>query len=128
MKILVPTAGTMPAKKNANYIVDVASKLGAKIVVLHILEEEEQAGKGEEAVRIFSEAGRNAKVNIATMLTKGDIVAAIVEFAEKESADLIIMGASPDKVIAEWTSSAVMSETTIPVVVIPHAFQRTVAS
>jgi len=38
MKMLVPTAGPKPAQENANYILDMASKLKAEVAVLHILD------------------------------------------------------------------------------------------
>jgi len=123
MNILVPTAGFIPAKENADYIVNIAKMLGAEIIALHILNEEGRAEEGEEAFGPFSEAGRNAEVNVTTMLTKGDVISGIIEFAEKESADLIIMGASRGQVVSEWVSADLMGKTTIPVVVIPQAFQ-----
>ena len=36
MKILVPTAGLGPAKKNSKYILEIAKKLGAEVIVIHI--------------------------------------------------------------------------------------------
>jgi nucleotide-binding universal stress UspA family protein len=63
-------------------------------------------------------------VNVARVLEQGDIVPTIVTSAEKEGADLIIMGASEGKVVAEWVSAGVMEKTNIPVVVIPHEFKR----
>lgn len=126
MNILVPTAGLIPAKENADYIVNIAKRLGAEIIALHILKEEERAEEGEEALGPFSEAGRNAEVVVTTMLTKGDVISGIIEFAEKKSADLIIMGASRGQVVDEWVSADLMGKTTIPVVVIPHAFHEIV--
>ena len=120
MKILVPTAGSVPARENAEYIANIAKRLAAELTVLHVLKDEEQAEKGEQALNLFSEAGQNVQVNVTKILKKGEIVPAIIEAAEKESADLIVMGASRGKVLAEWLSADVMTKTTIPVVVIPH--------
>jgi nucleotide-binding universal stress UspA family protein len=125
MKILVPTAGPLPAKQNARYIVNVAKRLGAGIIALHILKEGERMEKGEEALSIFSKAGQNAEVNVVKKIKKGDMVSSIIDTAEEESADIVIMGASQGKVVAEWVSADVMGKTTIPVLVIPHAFQET---
>lgn len=120
MKILVPTAGPVPAKEKAYYIVNIAKRLGSELSVLYVLKEKEQAKKGEEAANPFFEAGQNAQVSVTKILKKGDIVSAIIDFAEEKSVDLIIMGASREKAVAEWISADVMSKTTIPVVVIPH--------
>jgi nucleotide-binding universal stress UspA family protein len=124
MKILVPTAGPVPAKEKAEYIANIAKRLGAELIAMHVLKEEEQAEKGEEALNLFSDAGQNAQVSVTKVLKKGDIVSAIIESAEEESADLIVMGASRGKVVAEWVSADVMTKTTIPVVVIPHELKR----
>ena len=124
MKILIPTAGPLPAKENAEYIANIATRLGAELIALHVLQEEEQAGKGEEALNLFSETGQNVQVKVTKILRKGEIVSTIIEVAEQESAALIVMGASRGKVLAEWLSADVMTKTTTPVVVIPHELKR----
>lgn len=127
MKMLVPTAGPVPAKKKAEYIINIAKRLGADVIALHIMQEEEQT-QGLKALTIFCEAGRKAHVNVARILEKGDIVPTIIEFTENESADLIIMGTSEGKVVAEWLSAGVMEKTKVPVVVIPHEFKKAIDS
>ena len=124
MKILVATAGPVPAKKKAEYIVNIAKRLSAELIVLHILREEQANAAGEQALEIFVQAGQEAHVNVARVLEKGDIVPTIIKFAEKEGAGLIIMGASEGKVVAEWVSADVMEKTKIPVVVIPHEYKK----
>ena len=125
MKILVTTAGPVPAKNKAEYIINIAKRLGAEVIALHILKGEDQK-QGQKALTIFSEAGRRANVNVARVLKEGDIVPIIIESAQKEAVDLIIMGASEGKIVAEWVSASVMGKTEIPVVVIPHKFKSDV--
>ena len=124
MKILVPTAGPVPAKEKADYIAKIAKGLRAELLVMHILKEGELAKSAEEAFDPFFRAGQKASVNLTKLLKKGDVVPSIIECAEEESADLIIMGASPGKVVAEWISAEVMNKTRIPVVVIPHELRK----
>ena len=128
MKILAATAGPVPAKKKAEYIVNIAKRLGAGLIALHILGDEQANAKGEQALDIIVQAGQEAHVNVARVLEKGDIVPTIVKSAEKEGADLIIMGASEGKVIAEWVSAGVMEKTNVPVVVIPHEFKKAIGT
>ena len=128
MKVLTATAGPVPAKRKAEYIVNVAKKLGANLIALHILQKGQSEAKGQQALEIFDQAGQEAQVNVVGLLEQGDIVPTIVESAEKEGADLIIMGASEGKVVAEWISSGVMEKTHIPVVVIPHEFKKAMGS
>jgi len=127
MKILVTTAGPVPAKNKAEYIVDIAKRLGADVIALHIMKGEDPM-QGQKALTIFSEARRKAHVNVARVLERGDIVPTIIECAEEETVDLIIMGASEGKVVAEWVSAGVMEKTKIPVVVIPHELKRAAGS
>lgn len=123
MKILVPTAGPIPAKDKAGYIVNIAKRLGAGIIALHILREEENE-EGDKALAILADAGRKADVAVDKVIKKGNIVSNIIESAEREKADLIVMGASEGKIVAEWISAGVMGKTKIPVVVIPHEFKK----
>jgi len=124
MKVLAAIAGPISAKEKADYIVNIAKRLGAELIVLHVMKRENQGRKGEEALNYFYEAGKKAKVKVKKILKKADIVSAIIETAEKESADLIIMGADRGKVIAEWLSEDVMRKTKIPAVVIPHELRN----
>ena len=48
MKILATTAGPVPAKNKAEYIVNIAKRLGADVIALHIM-------KGEERIAIYVE-------------------------------------------------------------------------
>ena len=124
MKILAPTAGPVPAKHRADYTVNIAKRLGADLVALHVLTEETRLEDAKENLNIFSKAGQTAKVNVNTILKKTDLVPAIIECAEEESVDLIIMGASRSKVVAEWVSADVTGKAKIPVVVLPHEFKK----
>ena len=126
MKILVATAGPVPAKDKAEYIVNIAKRLRADVIALHILQEEQNRAKGEETLDVFVEAGREAHVNVAKVLKKGDIVSNIIDTTEKESADLIVMGGSEGKVVEKWISSGVIGKTKIPVVVIPQEFKKSI--
>jgi len=124
MKVLAAIAGPISAKEKADYIINIAKRLGADLIALHVMKRENQAKKGEDALKYFSEAGKKAKVKVKRILKKADIVSAIIETAEAEKADLIIMGADRGKVITEWLSADVMKKTKIPAVVIPHELKN----
>ncbi len=122
MRILVTAAGPKPAKDKAGYVMDLAKRLGAELIALHIAKTQDQT-LGEETVNIFEKAGQKAEVKVTKILKQGDIIPTIIEVAEKESANLIIMGATPDKNAAEWLSTCVMDKTKIPVIVVPYEFK-----
>jgi len=118
MKILVPTAGIVPAKEKADYIMDIATKLNAEVTVIHILDLGEDS-EGSEALEVFSEAGKKKGIKVNTHLKEGNVVPTIVDFAESENAGLIVMGASEGRIVAEWILTDVIDKTNIPVVIIP---------
>ena len=49
MKILATTAGPVPAKEKAEYIVNIAKRLNTSVITLHILQGEDQK-QGQAAI------------------------------------------------------------------------------
>jgi len=123
MKILVPTAGPVPAAEKANYILEIAKKLKADIIVLHILDLAETSD-GEKALKIFEDLGAEFNVKVKTILKEGNVVPSIVECAEDEKVNLIMMGGSEGRIVAEWIVTDVLEKSNVPVVIIPYGFNR----
>jgi nucleotide-binding universal stress UspA family protein len=119
MNILVPTSGVVPAKEKADYILEIASRLKASVTVIHILDLGEGTD-GKKALQFFSELGDEKGVKVNTYLKEGNVVPTIVDFAENEKANLIVMGASEGRIVADWIVTDVIDKTSIPVVIIPH--------
>ncbi|UCH90142.1 MAG: universal stress protein [Thermoplasmata archaeon] len=124
MKLLVPTAGPEPAKERADYILNIAKTFNASLEVLHIAEEGEDQTTGKEALKIFKDAGSKHDVQVATHLKEGNVVKIISEFAESENVDLIVMGASEGRIVAQWIVTDVIEKSKIPVVIIPYGFSQ----
>lgn len=118
----MPTAGPVPAAENAYYILQIAKKLSADVVVLHILDLAEDDST-EEALKIFKELGPEMDVKVKTILKEGNVVPIIVDSAEDEKVNLIIMGASKGRIVAEWIVSQVLEKSNIPVVIIPYGYK-----
>lgn len=118
-RFLVPTAGEAPAKETAAYIVGIAKILDAELTALHIPAEGESAQAGEKALRMFSDMGDKLGVKVSGILRHGNVVSQIVDYANQNSIDLIVMGASQGKVVSQWISADVMERANPPVVVIP---------
>jgi len=125
MKILVPSAGTEPAKENVRYIVDIAKKLGAEILALHIVAPGDQTTE-EEVFSVFTKEAQKSEVPVWKLLWKGEVVPTIINVAQKEGVDLIVMGASEGRVVADWVSSDVVGKSGVPVVVIPHEYCKAI--
>ncbi|MEW5841158.1 universal stress protein [Nitrososphaera sp.] len=115
-KILVPVDGSETSMRAASLAVDVAGKYGAQIIVLHVINIDQylqsigayrlsypdpikkriEKARGE-AARWFGEIERNAEQNKVPVTfqvidTPLSVVAAIVNYAESEKADLIVIG------------------------------------
>ena len=123
MKILVPTAGPVPAAEKANYIMDIAKKLNADVTVLHILDLAE-TDAGEQALKIFTDLGEELGVKVKTILKEGNVVPTIVDCADDEKANLIIMGGSEGRIVADWIVTDVLDKSNVPVVIIPYGFTK----
>jgi len=119
MKIIVPTAGSMPDQRTAGYVVNIAKRLNAQLVVLRILTENETETLGKRSLELFIENGKEEKVPVNGILRRGDIAPVIIEVAEEKSVDLIILGASHGELVAEWMNEKAMEKTDIPVLLIP---------
>ena len=119
MKILVPSAGPVPDQRTASYIIDIAKRLNAKLVLLRVLAENETKTAEEHCMGLFIEIAKIKKVPVTMLLRRGDIASAIIEVASENSVDLIIQGVSHGEIVAEWMNARGMEKTDIPVLIIP---------
>lgn len=120
MKIFVPSAGPVPDKRTAGYVINIAKRLSAQLVILRILAENETEAAGEQSLGLFIEDGKREKVPVNTILRRGDIASVIMEVALEESVNLIIFGVSHGEIVAEWMNAKAMERTDIPVLLIPE--------
>ena len=102
MKIIVPSVGPVPDQRTAGYVINIAKRLHAQLVVLRVLTENETEERGEQSLRLFVENGKKEKVPVNIILRRGDIAPVIVEIAQEKSVDLIILGVSHGEIVAEW--------------------------
>lgn len=121
MKILVPTAGLGPAEKNSQYILDIATRLKAEIIVIHIYDPLEE-DVDRSAIEHFKEMGTEQNINVTTDIIEGNVVPTIVDYALDQNVNLIIMGASKGRIVADWVCTQVLQKSNIPVVIIPYQY------
>ncbi|MFH1581856.1 MAG: universal stress protein [Pseudomonadota bacterium] len=119
MKIIVPTAVSMPDQRTADYVINIAKRLNAQLVVLRVLMEKETEAAGEQSLSLFIEKGKEEMVPVNGILRRGDIASVIIAVAEEKFADLIILGASHGEIVADWMNAGAMEKTDIPVLLIP---------
>ena len=119
MKIIVPTVGAVPDQRSVDYIINIAKRFKAQLIVLRVLSEKETKEAGEQSLSRFIENGDAEKVPVNGILRRGDIAQVIIEVADDNSADLIILGISHGEIVAEWMNAKAMEKTDIPVLLIP---------
>lgn len=123
MKLLIPTAGPVPAREKAEYVSKLACSLEAELLVLHIVQNNDET-PGLEAFKIFNNQCNKDSVKLNTIIESGEIVPTISKVAESENVDLIVMGASEGKIVAKWLAADIMERSKIPIVIIPMGFEN----
>ena len=127
---MVPTAGSMPDQRTSGYVINIAKRLNAELVVLLVLKEDETETEEETRLRLFVENGKKENVPVNAISRRGNIASVIIEIAKENSVDLIILGVSHGDIIDEWLNARAMEKTDIPVLIIPKwvpAAERIVA-
>ncbi len=124
-RILVPTSGYIPAKERGDAIIQVAKNLDAEVYVVHIRDPNylittSKESEGWSALRVFEEKGREAGVKVTAFYTSGDLVDSLKRFAEEHKADLILVGASANRLIAEWVTFELQCNCNTPILVVPQ--------
>jgi nucleotide-binding universal stress UspA family protein len=123
MKLLVPTAGPVPAQEKAEYISKLACSLEAEMIVLHIVQNNNKEA-GQEAFKIFENQCKKDNIKIKTIIKEGDVVPTISKVVDEENVDLIVMGASAGRVVAKWLVADIMERSKVPVVIVPMGFEH----
>lgn len=109
-KIMVATDGSEPVKKAVDTAVEVARLSGAKLYAVYVIAsggytvghprdigweramKEHLSAEGKEATAYVETVGKAAGVEVESVFLEGSPVHEIVDFAEKNDIDLIVMG------------------------------------
>jgi nucleotide-binding universal stress UspA family protein len=125
MKLLVPTAGPLPAEEKADYVMNIAKMLEAEVIAINISDNKDSP-EGQEALDIYKKEAEKFGVKITTRLKSGDVISVISKAAESENVDLIVMGASEGRLVAKWVAVDIMEKSKVPIVIIPQGFTHMV--
>ena len=136
-RILVAVSSNYAAQKVVDCVVDLAKRLSAEILVVHVsrpsagqMREQEQA-EGEQALRFLREklVGRGIAVQ-DLLLFSDDIARAILNTAVEREISMIVLGLTGKNVFARLLAGNVPVEliknTRIPVLILPPDWNRTV--
>ncbi len=118
MKILVTTAGSVPAKKKADYLINIAARVNAQLVVLHVVDSQDEYEDGQQALAIYQRRG--TAPHIRPILRIGRLTDTIAKTAAEEEADLIILGLDERGDVSSAISREVLTKTNIPVLLVPN--------
>jgi nucleotide-binding universal stress UspA family protein len=117
LKILAATSGSLPARKRADYIVDIAEKLDAELIVLHVVAGQKDYADGEKALDIFKWKKRSKPLK--SILRIGELSSTIAKTANVEEVDLIVLGIEGGIDSLNNICRDVAHETEVPILLVP---------
>jgi nucleotide-binding universal stress UspA family protein len=109
-KIMVATDGSEPVRRAVDLAIEIAKLSETKLYAVHVIvlgfylrthstdaewkkEIEEQLIKeGKEATSYVENAGRVANIEVESVILEGNPAEEIIDFAEKNDIDLVVMG------------------------------------
>lgn len=141
-KILVPTDFSDNALKAIMYASEIAQKSGAVIYLLHAIEptinmvnpqadlyRDEVVQEKSEQLQLSQKVVTDnyPGIEIDIELSRGAIIPSILDFAEREKMDLIVMGTTGASGLKEFfmgsVTAGVIGKTKIPVLAIPACYE-----
>ena len=136
-KILVAVSSALAAKRLIDPVADVAKKIGAEVLVVHVSRptggqaRENEEAEGESAVRTLQEGLTAGGVETQTLLMfSDDIAKAVLNTADEQKVTLICLGLTGKNVFARLLAGNVPVEliknTKIPVLILPPDWTRAV--
>lgn len=138
-KILIATDGSKASEKAANFGIEIAKLSGAKIYAVYVIdityydsmlmdetwkkEEYERFKKiGHIATSFVEETAKSAGMEAESILLKGNSVEKIVDFAEKQEVDMIVVGSlgksGIERFVLGSVSGKVVRHAKVPVLVV----------
>jgi hypothetical protein len=83
IKIIVPFAGSVTDQRTAGYVINIAKRLKAQLLVLRVLTENETEAEGKQSPRLFIENGKAEKVPVNGIIRRGDIALSSLRLPKK---------------------------------------------
>ena len=136
-RILIAVSSPWAAEKVVDPIADMAKRLGAEVLVVHVsrpsggqMREQEQAD-GEQAISLLRAKLQDRHIAVQTLLMfSDDIARAILNTAAEREVTVIVLGLTGKNVFARLLAGNVPVEliknTKIPVLLLPPDFAGTI--
>jgi nucleotide-binding universal stress UspA family protein len=104
--VLIPTDGTNAVQPAVDHALDLAETYGAALHALYVVDQGAYVGvdvrsdmiietletEGEEAVEAVEERAEAAGVPVTTAIVRGDPYREILDYADEQGVDLVVMG------------------------------------
>lgn len=134
-RILVPTDGSDEGTAAVDHAVELAAAVDAAVTVLYVADTNSDSvtvvggdvvdALEQEGERIVAESAARASetaVPVTTVVEQGDPAATILDYADREESDLIVIGARGSRGVRDYilgsTTERVVRGTTTPVLTI----------
>lgn len=136
-RILIAVSSPWAAQKVAEPLSDVARRLSAEVLVVHVsrpsggqMREQEQA-EGEEAIRLLRQYLQERDISVQDLLMfSDDIARALLNIAVEREVSLIVLGLTGKNVFARLLAGNVPVEliknTKVPVLILPPDWSRSI--
>jgi nucleotide-binding universal stress UspA family protein len=136
-RILIAVSSPWAAEKVADGVADVARRLSAEVLVVHVsrpsggqLREQEQAD-GEAAIRLLRDRLQQKDIPVQDLLMfSDDIARAILNTAVERDVSLIVLGLTGKNVFARLLAGNVPVEliknTRVPVLILPPDWNKSI--
>jgi nucleotide-binding universal stress UspA family protein len=134
-RILFAVSGLVAAKRSLEFVADLAKRLSAEVLVVHVsrpasgqIREAEQA-RGDEAINLLKTELEQRRIVVQTlMLFSDDIALALAAIAAQREATLILMGLSGKNLVARFLAGNVpvelLKHTPVPVLLTPNKWTK----
>ena len=141
-KILVPTDFSKNALKAVGYASEIARKSNASVILMHVIEPEINFVTMQSDSKNKTKLKKNSTelllllksiveiypgINIIPHLAGGPVIATILDFAEEENVDMIVMGTKGATGFKEFfigsITAGTISKTNIPILSVPASYE-----
>lgn len=139
--ILFPTDGTDSARQVENHVFDIAQKFQAKVTILHAYEfleiipvyestyayldelEDYLESQSQKIAKETEQRFTDGNIEVQSLIIKGDPGQAVVNVAEEQNCDLIVMGSRQMGAVRRFllgsVSNYVVHHSECPVLIVP---------
>ena len=123
--ILVPSVNPNTAEKLARYAANFARKVNGEVTAMYVMREssDDKEEQGRSLLNLFKTIGRELDISVNTVMETGDPVDLIVEQAETNNVDFIIIGKPEKGGMLSWMKEDIEKEikarTTVPLIILP---------